>query len=215
MTNIKLHPAVRAAMVSDSLDLMGIRSNVMSFNIKPLDRSMKVTGFAATIEFASGLDFDPHDPYGPAIDYLDTLQEGEVAIVATGQEHKSAFWGELFSTAAKKRGVTGVICDGPLRDVNQIFEVGFSAFGIGTLPYDYKGRMKVINTRTTVSCGGVSVSPGDFIIADIDGVVVVPQFAIDEVFNAANTRALAENHVLIDLKAGSTVRDAWNKHHLL
>lgn len=202
-------------MVSDSLDLLGIRNNVMSFEIKPLERSMKVTGYAATIEFTPSLDFDIHDPYGPAIDYLDTLQEGEVAIVATGQEHKSAFWGELFSTAAKKRGVSGVICDGPLRDVNQIFEAGFNAFGVGTLPYDYKGRMKVTNTRTTVTCGGVCVSPGDFIIADIDGVVVVPHFAINEVFVAANARALGENQVLVDLKAGSTVREAWNKHHLL
>jgi regulator of RNase E activity RraA len=187
----------------------------MNFAIKPLERTMKITGYAATIEFAPTAEFDPLDPYASAIDYLDTLKEGEVAVVATGEGYKSAFWGELFSTAAKLRGATGVIADGPLRDVNQIFEVGFSAFGVGTLPYDYKGRMKVTNVRSTVICGGVSVSPGDFIIADIDGVVVVPQFVIDEVFTAANARALGENHVLVDLKAGSTVREAWDKHHIL
>ncbi|MEI6295890.1 MAG: RraA family protein, partial [Actinomycetes bacterium] len=112
-------------------------------------------------------------------------------------------------------GANGVICDGPLRDVNQIFEVGFAAFGVGSLPFDYKGRMQVASTRAPVICGGVPVAPGDFLIADIDGVVVVPQFAIEEVFAAANKRALGENHVLIDLKAGSTVREAWDKHHLL
>ena len=215
MTSIKLHSSVRTAMVSDSLDLLGIRNNVMDLEIKPLDRNMKVSGYAATIEFEPSKEFDAGDPYGPAIAYLDSLQDGEVAVVATGQTYQSAFWGELFSAAAKERGVSGVICDGPLRDVNQIFEVGFAAFGIGSLPFDYKGRMKIVSTREQVTCGGVSVSPGDFVIADIDGVVVVPQFAIEEVFKAANARALAENHVLIDLKAGSTVREAWDKHHLL
>ncbi len=215
MTIVRLHPTVRAAMVSDSMDVLGIRNNSMSIEITPLDRSMKISGLAATIEFAPNPEFDAADPYGAAIDFLDTLKEGEVAIVATGQTDRSAFWGELFSTAAKKRGCVGVICDGPLRDVNQIREIGFSAFGVGTRPYDYKGRMKVTNTRTTINCGGVSVSPGDFVIADIDGIVVVPKFAINDVFTAANARALGENHVLADLKAGSRVREAWDKHHLL
>ena len=215
MTTIELHHSVRAAMVSDSLDTLGIRNNVMNPEIRPLERTMKVSGYAATIEFVEAFDFDPKDPYALAIDYLDALQPGEVAVVATGQSLKSAFWGELFSTAAKKRGATGVVCDGPLRDVSQIFDVGFSAFGVSALPYDYKGRMKVVNTRTEVICGGVKVSPGDFIIADIDGVVVVPKAVINDVFTAANARALGENQVLIDLKAGSTVREAWDKHHLL
>ncbi len=215
MSSIALHPSVRSAMISDSLDLIGIRNNVMSKEIRPLDRGMKVMGYAATIEFEPSAEFDPSDPYAPAIEYLDSLQTGEVAVVATGQSTDSAFWGELFSTAALRRGATGVVCDGPLRDVNEIFEVGFSAFGVGTLPYDYKGRMRVSNVRSEVVCGGVRVAPGDFIIADIDGVVLVPAFAIDQVFTAANARALGENHVLADLKAGSTVREAWDKHHLL
>ena len=215
MSYLELHTSVRSATISDSLDLLGIRSNAMSLDIKPLDRNMKVTGFAATIEFEPTSEYDTKDPYGPAIDFLDTLQAGEVAVVATGQSIRSAFWGELFSTAAKGRGATGVISDGPLRDLNQIFEVGFSAFGIGTSPYDYKGRMKVTRVRSEVNCGGVTVSPGDFIIGDIDGVVVVPKFAIEMVFAAANARVLGENHVLKDLKAGSSVRAAWDKHHIL
>ncbi len=215
MSAISLHPSIRSAMISDSLDLIGIRNNVMSKEIRPLERGMKVMGYAATIEFEPSEEFDPNDPYGPAIEYLDSLQAGEVAVVATGQSNRSAFWGELFSTAALRRGATGVVCDGPLRDVNEIFEVGFNAFGVGTLPYDYKGRMRVRKVRADVVCGGVAVAPGDFIIADIDGVVVVPSFAIDQVFTAANARAQGENHVLADLKAGSTVREAWDKHHLL
>lgn len=212
---MKLLPTVRAAMVSDSLDLLGIRSNVMDPSIKPLRRGMKVIGYAATIEFVASSEYDSKDPYGDAIDYLDSLKKGEVAVVGTGRSQISAFWGELFSTAAKNNGANGVICDGPLRDVNQILETGFTAFGVSSLPFDYKGRMRVKSVREPVLCGGVEVSPGDFIIGDIDGVVVVPARVIPEVFKAANERASGENKVLKDLKKGMSVRAAWDKHHIL
>lgn len=215
MTRVVLHSSVRSAMVSDSLDLLGIRHSAMSPTIRPLTMDMRVRGYAAPIEFVPSPDYEQTDPYGPAIDYLDSLQIDEVAVIATDHSMESAFWGELFSTAAKKRGAAGVISDGPLRDISQILAVGFNAFGVGSLPYDYKGRMKVASVRSPVFCGGVAVAPGDFIIADLDGVVVVPQALIDEVFLVANKRALGENQVLNELKAGSTVRAAWNKHHIL
>jgi regulator of RNase E activity RraA len=187
----------------------------MSRAVTPLVSSMKIMGYASTIEFVEGNDFDPQDPYGPAIDYLDSLQSGDVAIVATGHSAQSAFWGELFSTAAKGRGSNGVITDGPLRDTQEILPVGFSAFGIGTLPFDYKGRMKVSSVHTRVTCGGVEVNQGDLIVADNDGVAVVPASKIDEVITLANERARRESTVLKELLEGKSVRSVWDKHRVL
>jgi regulator of RNase E activity RraA len=206
---------VRSALVSDSLDLIGIRTNVMSHAVAPLLSSMKIMGYASTIEFIEGKDFDTHDPYGPAIDFLDSLQPGDVAIVATGHSTQSAFWGELFSTAAKGRGANGVVTDGPLRDTQEILPVGFSAFGIGTLPFDYKGRMKVSSVHSRVNCGGVEVNQGDLIVADNDGVAVVPATKIDEVITLANERARRESTVLKELLEGKSVRSVWDKHRVL
>jgi len=206
---------VRSALVSDSLDLIGIRSNVMSRAVTPLVSSMKIIGYASTIEFVEGKDFDPQDPYGPAIDFLDSLQSGDVAIVATGHSTQSAFWGELFSTAAKGRGANGVVTDGPLRDTQEILPVGFSAFGIGTLPFDYKGRMKVSRVHSRVNCGGVEVNQGDLIVADNDGVAVVPASKIDEVITLANERARRESTVLKELLEGKSVRSVWDKYRVL
>ena len=206
---------VRSALVSDSLDLIGFRSNVMSRAVTPLVSSMKIMGYASTIEFVEGNDFDPQDPYGPAIDFLDSLQSGDVAIVATGHSTQSAFWGELFSTAAKGRGAYGVVTDGPLRDTQEILPVGFNAFGIGTLPSDYKGRMKVSSVHSRVSCGGVEVNQGDLIVADNDGVAVVPASKIDEVITLANERARRESTVLKELLEGKSVRSVWDKHRVL
>ncbi len=206
---------VRSALVSDSLDLIGIRTNVMSRAVTPLVSSMKIMGYASTIEFVEGNDVDPQDPYGPAIDFLDSLQSGDVAIVATGHSTQSAFWGELFSTAAKGRGANGVVTDGPLRDTQEILPVGFSAFGIGTLPFDYKGRMKVSSVHSRVNCGGVEVNQGDLIVADNDGVAVVPASKIDEVITLANERARRESTVLKELLEGKSVRSVWDKHRVL
>lgn len=214
-SGLEVDVRVRSALVSDSLDLIGIRTNVMSRAVTPLVSSMKIMGYASTIEFVEGNDFDPQDPYGPAIDYLDSLQSGDVAIVATGHSAQSAFWGELFSTAAKGRGSNGVITDGPLRDTQEILPVGFSAFGIGTLPFDYKGRMKVSSVHTRVTCGGVEVNQGDLIVADNDGVAVVPASKIDEVITLANERARRESTVLKELLEGKSVRSVWDKHRVL
>ncbi|MEI6648164.1 MAG: RraA family protein [Actinomycetes bacterium] len=214
---MKLHldPRVRTAMVSDSLDTFGIRDNVMDSSIKPLLNEMRAVGIASTIEFVPDANFDPADPYGVAIDYLDSLREGEIAIVATGPSELSAYWGELFSTAAKSRGATGVVCDGPLRDTNLILEVGFAAFGASSRPIDYKGRMRVSKIHQQVVCGGVMVDQGDAVIADWDGIVVVPADFVERVFTAANERAQGERTVLQELQSGKSVRQVWDEYRLL
>lgn len=210
MSKLLLDPRVRTAMVSDSLDVVGIRNNVMNSSIRALRPEMRALGIAATIEFEASSEFDQGDPYGAAINFLDALQPGQLVIVATGGRDNSAFWGELFSAAAKGRGVTGMICDGPLRDTEAIVGLGFNVFGASMRPIDYRGRMRVASVGTVVNCGGVEVHPGDVVIADADGVVVVPKVHIDRVFELANARAQKEKSVLEDLLAGKSVREVWD-----
>jgi len=212
---IILDPRVRTAMVSDSLDVVGIRNNAMDASIRALRPDMRAVGFAATIAFEPSSEFDQRDPYGAAIDFLDTLNPGQLAVVATGGRDDSAFWGELFSAAAKGRGATGMVCDGPLRDTEAVVGLGFNVFGASNRPIDYKGRMRVASVGTPVICGGVEVHPGDAVIADADGVVVVPKIHIDRVFELANARAQNEKSVLKDLLAGKSVREVWDAYGVL
>ncbi len=206
---------VRTSMVSDSLDIIGIRNNVLNTSVRALRPHMRAVGIAATIRFEPSDEFDPKDPYGQAIDFLDSLQPGELAVVATGGQSRSAFWGELFSAAAKGRGATGVICDGPIRDTEAIAALDFNVFLTSMRPIDYKGRMRVAATRTTVICAGVEINSGDAVIADADGVVVVPAKHIDEVFALANQRAQSEKTVLKDLLDGKSVRQVWDAYGVL
>ena len=102
-----------------------------------------------------------------------------------------------------------------MRDTEQIVGLEFPAFGFGTRPYDYKGRMRIKSMRTTVICGGVEVNPGDGVIADADGIVVVPAQHLAKVTELANARAATEKSVLKDLLAGKSVREVWNAYGVL
>jgi 4-hydroxy-4-methyl-2-oxoglutarate aldolase len=210
-----LDPRVRSAMISDSLDLLGVRNNAMDVTVSALRPGMRAVGLAATVKFVADTKYDQSDPYGAGIDFLDTLQRGEVAVIATGGQCLSAFWGELFSAAAKGRGATGVVVDGPLRDTEQIVELDFPAFGYGSRPYDYKGRMRIEAIRTPITCAGVEVHPGDGVIADSDGIVIVPAAHLEKVTELANTRAATEKNVLKDLLSGKSMREVWKAHGVL
>ncbi len=215
MSQLQVDSRVRTAMVSDCLDAIGIRNNVMDASIKPIRHSMRAVGLAATMSYVPDAKYDLKDPYAVAIDFLDTLQTGEIVIVATQRESLSAFWGELFSAASRGRGATGVVCEGPLRDVEAVAGLEFLAFGVLARPYDYKGRMRIESTRKPIICGGVEVNPGDAVIADADGVAVVPAKYIDEVFAAANAKAQTERTVLQDLLSGKSVREVWDSYGVL
>ena len=212
---VEIDERVRSAIISDSLDVVGVRTHVMSRNITPLEPSMKCIGYAATIEFIEDDTFDESDPYGEAIDFLDRLHPEDVAVIATNESERSAFWGELFTTAAKSRGAHGMVTDGPLRDTREIEKIGFNVFGHGTLPFDFKGRCRVSRVNQAVVCGGVEVKPRDLVVADADGIAVVPQAYIAQVIGLANERVRRESTVLAELSAGSSVRGAWERHHIL
>jgi regulator of RNase E activity RraA len=202
-------------MISDSLDVVGVRNNAMDVRVSALRPGMRAVGLAATLKFVPDSKYDQQDPYGEAIKFLDTLQTGEIVIISTGGDCLSAFWGELFSAAAKGRGATGVVTDGPLRDSEQVRELDFPAFGQGTRPYDYKGRMRIDSLRVPINCGGVEINPGDGVIADSDGVVVVPRAHLDRVSELANSRAASERTVLKDLLSGKSVREVWDSYRVL
>jgi len=108
-----------------------------------------------------------------------------------------------------------MITDGNIRDTDKILAVDFPVYSISHRPLDYRGRMKVTEVQSTVTIEGVAIHPGDLLMADIDGVVVIPREIEDEVLSAARTRVMTESTVLSELQAGSTLREVWDKHHVL
>lgn len=204
-----------SAMISDALDQCGLRSQVLQSRLIPVLAGSRAFGRAATARFVPSSVDRPEDPYGRAIDFLSGLQRGELAVIATEESNESAFWGELFSAAAMGAGVVGVVTDGNLRDTGKIAGLRFAAFSRSHRPIDYRLRMDIADTRETVMIGGVQISNGDLVIADDDGVVVVPRAREEDVLSVARLRAAGESTVLGELLAGESLRSVWDRHRIL
>ena len=125
------------------------------------------------------------------VDFIDSLVKDDVVVGTVGAP--SAFWGELFSTAARARGAAGVVVDGLVRDRARIEEMGFPVFARGTRPTDSLGSDLAISRRdVAIEIAGVLVSPGDLVVADVDGVTVVPAEATADVAARAIEKATTE-----------------------
>jgi 4-hydroxy-4-methyl-2-oxoglutarate aldolase len=202
------------AIVADSLDSAGARQQVMAPDIAPIEPGARLAGRARTVQFAP-TETDPDDPYGAAMAFIDGLRPGTVAVIATGPDDRTAYWGELFSASAKGHGAVGAVCDGPVRDVSKIRAVGFDVFAPSARPIDFRGRMEVVSSDEAVHCAGVMVSPEDLVVADEDGVVVVPAAIEEEVLRLAIERAMAERSVLEELLGGASLREVWERWNVL
>jgi 4-hydroxy-4-methyl-2-oxoglutarate aldolase len=203
-------------MVCDALDSVGYRAQALDAALQPLVRPARLVGRARTVEFiVTHGDASSDDPYGDMIDFIDGLSPGEVAVIAAHASTRSGCWGELFTTAASRRGAVGVVCDGYVRDAAKLAGMAVPVFALGRRPYDYRARMQVSGYGEPVDCGGLRISPGDLVVGDDDGVVVVPRGIEAAVVEAANARASGESTVLAELTGGALLRQAWERHHLL
>ena len=202
------------AVVSDSLDQLGVRGQAMREYLRPVHSRCTCAGWAKTIA-CSDVYHIPPDPYAIEIAAVDSLLPGEIAVVGTQKSVRNAPWGELLSTAARARGARGAIVDGLVRDVRKIEEIEFPVFAAGIKPVDSMGRGIVTAYNVPVECGEVLVSPGDFVFADFDGVVVVPRDMVKDVIALATDKVQRENNSRRELMEGKYLRDVYDKYGVL
>jgi 4-hydroxy-4-methyl-2-oxoglutarate aldolase len=204
------------ALLSDVLDGMGWRAQVLGRSIRPLDEASVLAGRARTALFMDVYEVVPgENPYAMEIALIDDLKRDEIPVFACGASGRIAPWGELLSTAAKARGAAGALMDGMVRDVRAIRRLGFPVFHGGIGPLDSKGRGKVVATDVTVECAGVAVRPGDFIFGDVDGVIIVPQTVEAQAVALALEKLAGERTTLADLEAGVPLATVFAKYGVL
>ena len=202
------------AVVSDSLDQLGVRNQAMREYLRPLHSPCKFAGWARTIS-CSDVYHIPDDPYTLEIEAVDSILPGEVLVVSTQQSKRNAPWGELLSTAAQARQARGAVIDGLVRDVDKIQKLGFPVLAAGIKPVDSMGRGVVTAYNVAVECGEVLVNPGDFVFADTDGVVVIPSAMVGEVTKMAADKVSRENNSRDELMKGVYLRDVYRKYGVL
>lgn len=204
------------AVVSDALDELGYRSQVLREFVRPLSLGPddRFAGWARTFSCCD-LYHVPDAPYDMEIEALDSILPGEVVVVSTGGSVRNAPWGELLSTAARARGARGAVVDGLVRDVRKIQNLGFPVFASGIKPVDSKGRGAVIDYNVPIECAGVAVRPGDLIVADYDGVVAVPARIVSEMIALAMDKVSKENGSRAELLNGGYLKDVFAKYGVL
>lgn len=200
------------AVIGDILDSHGYMRQFLPPEVQPLHPDMLLVGRAMPVLEANV--YDTKDSYGLMFVALDDLQPGEV-YVGSGASAYYAMWGELMSTAARARGATGALLNGYIRDTKGILEMNFPVFCIGRYAQDQKGRGRVIDYRVPVEVGGVVINPGDMLVGDIDGVVVVPRRVEAEVFSQALDKARTEKVIKTDLEQGMLASEAFKKYGIL
>ena len=207
--------------VADTLDDLGYMNQAMASGFTPLLPDATVAGPAFTIEEARTKkskrlsDYDPAFVANALTLLFDNMQKGQVIVINANGFYGAGAFGELMATTAKYYGgVKAAVVDGPIRDISRILEIGFPVWARGNIPTDSIGRVDLIGVGQPIFCGGVRVNPGDVVMADRDGVVVIPVAEVDlaEVVEKAEEVVAAERRSRQEIREGSSLLDVYRKY---
>ena len=205
---------IYTALVCDIMDELGYRDQAFDHTIRPTHADTWFAGPAVTLDAYANSE-PVEDPYKHIFAAYDQVTEGDVVVIATNGETRAGLWGELLATAAVARGVNAMVTDGLVRDVRQINAMNFGCFCRGFSPLDSAGRCYPSSVNEPVMCSGVLVHPGDFILADFDGVAIIPAAIRQEVFSKASEKLVGENRVRDELASGRSPRDVFDQYGIL
>jgi regulator of RNase E activity RraA len=174
------------ASVSDAVDQVIGRRGFMSHEMRPMVPG-QVVGRAATaiVRPATPEQSTPALAVKHSVEMIDNAREGEVGVIVVEQGLDVAAIGGLMGTAAKARGMAGMILDGGVRDLAELRALNLAVYARSVVPSTAVGRFASVAKQVPVECAGVTVKPGDIIVAGEDGVVCVPQERAAEVLKRA------------------------------
>jgi len=199
------------AEVSDALDALGLPGSALG--IQPIAGVAQVFGFAFTVRFAA---IDPFTP-GTVGDFIDQLSPGTVVVLDNNGRLDCTVWGGILSQLAAHKGLAGTVVNGVCRDTAEATAVGYPLYALGKFMRTGKDRVQVEACQQAVMLGDTRVRPGDLIIGDADGVVVVPAPRIKEVLTKALATRDVEAQILQAALAGMPLTEArktFNYHTL-
>jgi 4-hydroxy-4-methyl-2-oxoglutarate aldolase len=201
------------SLLGDVCDRLGRHHQFLSPDIRSFEESMILVGRAMPVLSADVYGVQKR-PFGLLTDALDQLQPGEV-YVGGGGMRRSASWGEILTATARSRGAAGAVIDGWHRDTRALRRERWPIFSRGAWGQDAGVRSSIIDYRVAIEVGAVRVEPGDLIVADADGVVVIPRGLEQEIVSGAVAKAAAEHEVREAIGAGMSSAMAWDRYGVL
>lgn len=200
----RVAPAVvqqASAFASSILADVAGRRGAMDARIAPLTPAARIAGPAFTVEVRPGDNLMIHAAMAMA-------RPGDILVIDGKADRTCALMGAIMMNTCKKLGFGGVILDAALRDTEELLELGFPVYAIGANP---NGPTKGIAGRINwpVVCGGVAVNPGDLIVGDADGVVVVEREKAESLLALAEKKVADERARITDILAGKNIQPGW------
>jgi len=187
--------------VSDALDRLGVAGGLLG--IKAVSPGQRICGPAFTVHYVPC-----GQVKGTVGDFLDDVQAGQVIVIDNAGRDYCTVWGDIMSIAALRGRVEGTVIDGVCRDIPAIRETGYSVFSKGWYMVTGKDRVEVDAVGVPVSASGIQVRPGDIVLGDDSGVVVVPQVLVQEVLELAEKIDETERLIIDEVRRGTPLRDA-------
>jgi 4-hydroxy-4-methyl-2-oxoglutarate aldolase len=193
--------------VSDGMDRLGLMG--ATYGVRPMWPCPKIVGRAVTMKIKPvGLDkAKQHLGTLP----IDAAQPGDVIVIDNGGRPDTSCWGGLLALAAKTKGISGVVIDGACRDIDESRDVGFPVYARGAVPMTARGRVMQETYNQEIEFAGVQVHPGDLVIADGSGVVIIPRSKEEEIVRAAEGVAATEARMAEGIRQGMSVLEVLEK----
>ena len=210
---VLVRQSLNTPVIGDVLDVIGRVHQFLPADIQPLVPTMTVAGRAMPVLIADV--FGPQEkPFGRLTEALDALQTDEVYLARRSRSDCAA-WGEILTASARAGGAVGAVVDGYHRDTPKVLSQDFPVFSRGAYGQDSGVRTSVLDYRVPIQIGQVTVQPGDLVVGDRDGVVVIPADVEVEVLERALDKLGKENLVRAAIESGMSATEAFATYGVL
>ena len=197
--------------VADVLDGHGLKQQVLPAGILPLSRGMRLAG-PAFPGFGVSSDELVEDSMRQQLAVLEKVRPGEICVLGCGGDSRCAQWGEIMSRTMLQQGSTGAVLDGGVRDTEFILNLNFPVFARYQSPASSVGRWKIEDWHCAVTIGSVQIAPGDWILGDVDGVVVTPASLVEDVLRDVEEKMRLEALMREELGRGTRITEVYERY---
>ena len=197
-------------VVHDVMRGMGCKDFTLPHTFRPLTVAKTIAGPVVTVRGKISPDATPHDTLLAWTGFLSKAKSGHVVVIAANDE-EVAHMGELSGETLMRKGVPGVIADGGCRDVEFLIEMGFPVYARYATPRDIVGYWMVDAMDVPIKIGPVAITPGDYLLADRDGIIVVPRARAAEIVSAAAVAVGTESQIRTAILSGMDPQQAYLK----
>ena len=196
--------------VSDAMDALGYRG--ATYGIRPMmEKWGKLLGRAVTVKMTAAGVTKGKTHLG--VKAIEAAETGDVIIIDNGGRLDTSCWGGILANGAKMKGVSGVVIDGACRDLDDCVEIDFPVYARGTVVCTARGRIMEDSTNVMIQFAGVQVRPGDIVMGDRSGIVIIPWEALDEIVNKAEELFKKEDDMIREIRSGVSMLEVDAKYN--